>query len=101
MGRRIFVFIVGGATRSELQACHKLTTKLKREVILGSSSIDDPAQFIMVWIGFRFLGSSNRLSSPLGGRLVLVLTASPLLLLLLQKLKLLSASELSLDDVGT
>ncbi|XLV01500.1 hypothetical protein S245_015837, partial [Arachis hypogaea] len=46
MGRRIFVFIVGGATRSELRACHKLTGKLKREIILGSSSLDDPAQFI-------------------------------------------------------
>ncbi|KAJ6722754.1 PROTEIN TRANSPORT SEC1A [Salix koriyanagi] len=28
MGQRIFVFIIGGATRSELRACHKLTTKL-------------------------------------------------------------------------
>ncbi|KAI4315311.1 hypothetical protein L6164_028135 [Bauhinia variegata] len=46
MGRRIFVFIVGGATRSELRVCHKLTGKLNREVILGSSSLDDPAQFI-------------------------------------------------------
>ncbi|XP_074264882.1 SNARE-interacting protein KEULE-like isoform X2 [Silene latifolia] len=46
MGRRIFVFIVGGATRSELRACHKLSTKLNREVILGSTSIDDPPQFI-------------------------------------------------------
>ncbi|KAI4327070.1 hypothetical protein L6164_019571 [Bauhinia variegata] len=46
MGQRIFVFIVGGATRSELRVCHKLTGKLKREVILGSSSLDDPAQFI-------------------------------------------------------
>ncbi|XP_023729929.1 SNARE-interacting protein KEULE isoform X2 [Lactuca sativa] len=46
MGRRIFVFIVGGATRSELRVCHKLTTKLKREVVLGSSSLDDPPQFI-------------------------------------------------------
>ncbi|XP_077245139.1 SNARE-interacting protein KEULE-like isoform X1 [Tasmannia lanceolata] len=46
MGQRIFVFIVGGATRSELRVAHKLTTKLKREVILGSSSIDDPPQFI-------------------------------------------------------
>ncbi|KAJ8555659.1 hypothetical protein K7X08_013155 [Anisodus acutangulus] len=46
MGQRIFVFIVGGATRSELRACHKLSTKLKREVVLGSSSIDDPPQFI-------------------------------------------------------
>ncbi|MCD7473058.1 hypothetical protein HAX54_014642 [Datura stramonium] len=62
MGQRIFVFIVGGATRSELRACHKLSTKLKREVVLGSSSIDDPPQFIT-------------------------------------KLKLLTADELSLDDL--
>ncbi|RWR90958.1 SNARE-interacting protein KEULE-like protein [Cinnamomum micranthum f. kanehirae] len=46
MGRRIFVFIIGGATRSELRVAHKLTTKLKREVVLGSSSLDDPPQFI-------------------------------------------------------
>jgi len=82
MGQRIFVFIVGGATRSEvrsygkrlslleinshhrimiyvlisfpgifdfqLKVCHKLSTKLKREVILGSTSLDDPPQFITV-----------------------------------------------------
>ncbi|WKA05061.1 hypothetical protein VitviT2T_023047 [Vitis vinifera] len=46
MGQRIFVFIIGGATRSELRVCHKLTAKLRREVVLGSSSIDDPPQFI-------------------------------------------------------
>ncbi|KAK4837500.1 hypothetical protein QYF36_005980 [Acer negundo] len=46
MGQRIFVFIVGGATRSELRACHKLTTKLNREIVLGSTSLDDPPQFI-------------------------------------------------------
>ncbi|XVE76969.1 hypothetical protein DITRI_Ditri13aG0023800 [Diplodiscus trichospermus] len=46
MGKRIFVFIIGGATRSELRVCHKLTAKLKREVILGSTSIDDPPQYI-------------------------------------------------------
>ncbi|CAA2986981.1 SNARE-interacting protein KEULE-like isoform X2 [Olea europaea var. sylvestris] len=62
MGQRIFVFIVGGATRSELRVCHKLTTKLKREVILGSSSLDDPPRFIT-------------------------------------KMKLLTANELSLDDL--
>ncbi|KAL3610028.1 hypothetical protein D5086_001048 [Populus alba] len=62
MGQRIFVFIVGGATRSELRVCHKLTSKLQREVILGSSSLDDPPHFIT-------------------------------------KLKLLTANELSLDDL--
>ncbi|KAJ0594982.1 putative sec1-like protein [Helianthus annuus] len=48
MGQRLFVFIIGGATRSELRVCHKLTDKLKREVILGSTSIDDPPQYISV-----------------------------------------------------
>uniref|UniRef100_A0A2P2M8R7 SNARE-interacting protein KEULE-like n=4 Tax=Rhizophora mucronata TaxID=61149 RepID=A0A2P2M8R7_RHIMU len=61
-GRRIFVFIVGGATRSELRVCHKLSSKLQREVVLGSSSLDDPPQFIT-------------------------------------KLKMLTANELSLDDL--
>ncbi|KAL5571957.1 hypothetical protein UlMin_021554 [Ulmus minor] len=46
LGKRIFIFIIGGATRSELRVCHKLTTKFRREVILGSSSIDDPPQYI-------------------------------------------------------
>lgn len=46
MGQRIFIFIIGGATRSELRAVHKLTAKLKREIILGSTSLDDPPQFI-------------------------------------------------------
>ncbi|GMH00587.1 hypothetical protein Nepgr_002426 [Nepenthes gracilis] len=46
MGPRIFIFIIGGATRSELRVCHKLTTKLRREIVLGSTSMDDPPQYI-------------------------------------------------------
>lgn len=46
LGNRIFVFMVGGATRSELRTAHKLTMKLRREIVLGSSSIDDPPEFI-------------------------------------------------------
>ncbi|KAJ1279159.1 hypothetical protein BS78_04G133800 [Paspalum vaginatum] len=61
-GQRIFVFVIGGATRSELRIVHKLSSKLKREIILGSSSLDDPPQFIT-------------------------------------KLKLMSAAELTLDDL--
>ncbi|KAF3439985.1 hypothetical protein FNV43_RR18263 [Rhamnella rubrinervis] len=38
MGQRIFIFIIGGATRSELRVCHKLTTKLRREVILETEA---------------------------------------------------------------
>ncbi|XP_061371053.1 protein transport Sec1a-like [Gastrolobium bilobum] len=46
MGKRVFVFVIGGATRSELRVCHKMTTKLKREVILGTTSMDDPPQYL-------------------------------------------------------
>ncbi|KAK9910753.1 hypothetical protein M0R45_034700 [Rubus argutus] len=46
MGQRIFVFMIGGATRSELRVCYKMTTKLKREVILGTTSIQEPPQYI-------------------------------------------------------
>ncbi|KAJ4783465.1 Syntaxin-binding protein 1 [Rhynchospora pubera] len=46
MGKRIIVFMIGGATRSELRVVHKLTSKFQREVILGSTSLDDPPMFI-------------------------------------------------------
>ncbi|XP_051113716.1 SNARE-interacting protein KEULE-like isoform X3 [Andrographis paniculata] len=46
MGQRIFIFIIGGATRSELRVCHKLTSKLRREVVLGTTSIDNPDNYI-------------------------------------------------------
>jgi syntaxin-binding protein 1 len=48
-GKRIFIFIVGGMTRSELRVAHKLTPQLKREVVLGSTNIDNPKQFVRVW----------------------------------------------------
>ncbi|XP_073525496.1 uncharacterized protein [Phyllobates terribilis] len=46
MGQRIFIFIIGGATRSEIRVCHKLTTKLRREVVMGTTTVDDPPQYI-------------------------------------------------------
>ncbi|XP_047068544.1 probable protein transport Sec1a [Lolium rigidum] len=46
LGQRLFIFIIGGATRSELRAAHKLSSKLKRDIILGSSSLDDPPKFM-------------------------------------------------------
>ncbi|KAK9208957.1 hypothetical protein WN944_001318 [Citrus x changshan-huyou] len=42
IGQCIFEFVVGGATSSELRVCYKLTTELNGEVVLGSSSLDDP-----------------------------------------------------------
>ncbi|KAL0339346.1 UNVERIFIED_CONTAM: SNARE-interacting protein KEULE, partial [Sesamum angustifolium] len=76
MGQRIFVFIIGGATRSELRACHKLTAKLRREVVLGTTSLDDPSQYITVY-----------------NSLLVFLLDVP------QKLKSLSEKELSVDDI--
>ncbi|KAH6817814.1 secretory 1A [Perilla frutescens var. frutescens] len=58
MGQRIFVFIIGGATRSELRVCHKLTAKLRREVVLGTTSLDDPPQYIT-----RFFPDSQEIAT--------------------------------------
>ncbi|CAM6098412.1 unnamed protein product [Calypogeia fissa] len=46
LGKRIFVFIIGGMTRSELRVAHKLTDQLKREVIIGSTSLDNCQEFV-------------------------------------------------------
>ncbi|KAL3694828.1 hypothetical protein R1sor_008479 [Riccia sorocarpa] len=46
MGKRIFIFVIGGITRSELRIAHKLTAQLRREVVIGCSSVDSPQQFI-------------------------------------------------------
>lgn len=44
--RRIIVFVVGGITHSEIRVAHQLGKKLKRDVILGSTSVDNPATFL-------------------------------------------------------
>ncbi|KAF8413042.1 hypothetical protein HHK36_001016 [Tetracentron sinense] len=96
MGQRIFVFIIGGATRSELRVCHKLTTKLKREIVLGSSSIDDPPQFMTFLQAKEGLVAINVeiWASQMPG-----VAAPDVSGCALQKLKLLTAQELLLDDL--
>lgn len=47
----LFIGLLGlwqTAIHFQLRVCHKLTNKLKREVVLGSSSLDDPPQFLTV-----------------------------------------------------
>ncbi|KAL2621439.1 hypothetical protein R1flu_001644 [Riccia fluitans] len=46
MGKRIIIFIIGGMTHSELCTAHKMTAQLNREVIIGSTSLETPSQFI-------------------------------------------------------
>ncbi|OAE26593.1 hypothetical protein AXG93_4542s1140 [Marchantia polymorpha subsp. ruderalis] len=45
-GKRIFVFIIGGMTHSELSTAHKMTNALSREVIIGSTSLETPKEFL-------------------------------------------------------
>jgi syntaxin-binding protein 1 len=44
--RRIIIFVVGGVTHSEVRVAHQLSKKLKRDVLLGGTSIDNPATFL-------------------------------------------------------
>ncbi|KAG6557771.1 hypothetical protein Mapa_000538 [Marchantia paleacea] len=45
-GKRIFIFIIGGMTHSELSTAHKMTAALSREVIIGSTSLETPKEFL-------------------------------------------------------
>lgn len=45
-GRRLFVFIVGGVTYSEMRCAHRLSSKLGRDVFLGGTSVETPDRFM-------------------------------------------------------
>ena len=57
-GRRLFVFIVGGVSYSEMRSVHRLSARLGRDVFLGGTSVETPA---------RFLRHVGELSAPAGG----------------------------------
>ncbi|KAL4443933.1 hypothetical protein ABPG75_011670 [Micractinium tetrahymenae] len=44
--RRLFVFIVGGVTYSEMRTAHRLSARLGRDVFLGGTSVVTPARFL-------------------------------------------------------
>ena len=44
--KRLVVFIIGGLTRSEMRVAHKLSAQLGRDIVLGSTNVSDPAEFI-------------------------------------------------------
>lgn len=88
----VLLLVLIKCSHPQLRVCHKLTTKLKREVVLGSTSLDDPPQFLTV-IDFNF---KFYLIVPLASPYQPWLKVS----VLLQKLKMLSAAhELSIDDL--
>lgn len=45
-GKRIFAFIIGGVTYSEMRAAHKLSARLGREIVLGGTSVETPSSFL-------------------------------------------------------
>jgi len=46
VGGRIIIFIAGGATLSELRSAYELSSKYNREVIMGSTSLITPEDFL-------------------------------------------------------
>lgn len=44
--RKVLVFVIGGATRSEMRTAHKLSSKLNRDIFLGSTSLETPQSFM-------------------------------------------------------
>ncbi|KAI8810801.1 Sec1-like protein [Cladochytrium replicatum] len=45
-GPRVIVFFVGGVTYSELRVCAELMKEFKREVLIGSTHVANPKQFL-------------------------------------------------------
>lgn len=45
-GRRMFVFMIGGMTRSELRAAHIMSQELRREVVIGSTWLEVPKHWL-------------------------------------------------------
>ncbi len=44
--RKVFVFILGGAVRSEVRVAHTRSQKLNREVVLVTTSLETPTTFM-------------------------------------------------------
>lgn len=45
-GRRLFAFVIGGLTYSEMRVAHKLSARLGRDIILGGTSVETPSKFL-------------------------------------------------------
>lgn len=63
-GKRIVAFVVGGMTRSEMRVAHRLSVKLGREILIGSTSCDTPATFLK---SLQNLGSLEQVALEVDG----------------------------------
>jgi len=44
--RKLIVFILGGAARSEMRVVHEVAKQMGRDVLLASNSVDTPRSFV-------------------------------------------------------
>jgi hypothetical protein len=59
-GARVLVFVLGGATYSELRVCDALQNSEKRQVLLGSTHLWTPDSFVEALKDFNIRGGSTR-----------------------------------------
>lgn len=44
--KRLIVFVIGGITRSEVRTAYEISRATGRDVIIGSTSLDTPGEFL-------------------------------------------------------
>ncbi|KAJ3216032.1 vacuolar sorting protein VPS33/slp1 [Dinochytrium kinnereticum] len=68
-GPRIILFMLGGATFSEIRACYEVMKESKRDILIGSTNLHNPTQYIRILKelhkpdGYTNLGSQTLNSS--------------------------------------
>ncbi|CAO3574468.1 unnamed protein product [Mortierella alpina] len=60
-GSRLFVFIAGGVTHSEIRAMHELCQEMGRDIVIGSTHIITPRMFVY---SLRYLARANARPTP-------------------------------------
>ncbi|KAF9940308.1 vacuolar sorting protein VPS33/slp1 [Mortierella alpina] len=60
-GSRLFVFIAGGVTHSEIRAMHELCQEMGRDIVIGSTHLVTPRMFVY---SLRYLARANARPTP-------------------------------------
>ncbi|KAI3423806.1 hypothetical protein D9Q98_009643 [Chlorella vulgaris] len=66
-GRRLFVFIVGGLTYSEMRCAHRTSARLGRDVFLGGTSVETAPRFMRHVLDLSTPGDHTALEIDGGG----------------------------------
>lgn len=60
-GSRLYVFIAGGVTHSEIRAMHELCQEMGRDIVIGSTHLVTPRMFVY---SLRYLARANARPTP-------------------------------------